>query len=168
MCLKNFRRILLTLSWHSSYHIETSPLICSAKSIERFFCHGELRHGRVQALTDMSSKCYCCFQLFADIFGRGLWLLLFYSTKTIYQKLFFWIIAKRSTKKSRNLAWRCGVNKQIMTQMKGSLKLIVSNLKPLTTCVPHHIETSQLICRANQLTGFYMMGNNGRLIGFSR
>ena len=22
----------------------------------------------------------------------------------------------------------------------------------------HHIETSQLICRANQLTGFYMMG----------
>ena len=26
----------------------------------------------------------------------------------------------------------------------------------------HHIETSQLICRANQLTGFYMMGNIGR------
>ena len=22
----------------------------------------------------------------------------------------------------------------------------------------HHIETSQLICRANQLTGFYIMG----------
>ena len=22
----------------------------------------------------------------------------------------------------------------------------------------HHIETNQLICRANQLTGFYMMG----------
>ena len=24
--------------------------------------------------------------------------------------------------------------------------------------VPHHIETSQLICSANELTGFYMMG----------
>ena len=34
----------------------------------------------------------------------------------------------------------------------------------ITTClvlpsVPHHIEISQLICSANQLTGFYMMGN---------
>ena len=28
----------------------------------------------------------------------------------------------------------------------------------LTTYVPHHIETSQLICNANHLTGFYMMG----------
>ena len=35
-------------------------------------------------------------------------------------------------------------------------------LNPLTTSVPHHIETSQLICRANQLTGFYMMGSTGR------
>ena len=33
------------------------------------------------------------------------------------------------------------------------------NLNPSTTNVPHHIETSQLICNANQLTGFYMMGN---------
>ena len=33
---------------------------------------------------------------------------------------------------------------------------------PLTTNVPHHIETSQLIWNANQLTGFYMMGNIGR------
>ena len=33
---------------------------------------------------------------------------------------------------------------------------------PLTTNVPHHIETSQLICIANQLAGFYMMGNIGR------
>ena len=32
----------------------------------------------------------------------------------------------------------------------------------LTINVPHHIETSQLICIANQLTGFYMMGNIGR------
>ena len=35
-------------------------------------------------------------------------------------------------------------------------------LNLLTTNVPHHIETSQLICNANQLTGFYMMGNIGR------
>ena len=35
-------------------------------------------------------------------------------------------------------------------------------LNPLTTNVPHHIETSQSICNAIQLTGFYMMGNIGR------
>ena len=29
-------------------------------------------------------------------------------------------------------------------------------LKPLTTNVPQHIETSQLICIASQLTGFYI------------
>ena len=33
---------------------------------------------------------------------------------------------------------------------------------PLTTNVPHHIETSQLFCSANQLTGLYMIGNIGR------
>ena len=35
------------------------------------------------------------------------------------------------------------------------------HLNPLMTNVPHHIETSQLIWIANQLTGFYMMGNIG-------
>ena len=30
---------------------------------------------------------------------------------------------------------------------------------PLTANVPHHTETSQLIWNANQLPGFYMMGN---------
>ena len=30
------------------------------------------------------------------------------------------------------------------------------------TNVPHYIKTSQLICNANQLTGFYMMGNIDR------
>ena len=34
-------------------------------------------------------------------------------------------------------------------------------LSALVTSVPYHIETSQLICRADQLTGFYMMGNIG-------
>ena len=33
---------------------------------------------------------------------------------------------------------------------------------PLTTSVPHHIETSQLICIANQVTGSYMMRNISR------
>ena len=37
-----------------------------------------------------------------------------------------------------------------------------TDLNLLTTNVPHHIETSRLICRTNQLTGFYMMGNIGR------
>ena len=30
-------------------------------------------------------------------------------------------------------------------------------INPLTTNIPHHIETSQLICNTNQLTGFYVM-----------
>ena len=34
-------------------------------------------------------------------------------------------------------------------------------LNPVTMSVPHHIETSQLICRANQLARFYIMGNIG-------
>ena len=34
-------------------------------------------------------------------------------------------------------------------------------INPLTTNAPHHIENSQLICIANELTGFYMMGNIG-------
>ena len=33
-----------------------------------------------------------------------------------------------------------------------------TTLNPLTTNVPHHIATSQLINIANQLTGFYMIG----------
>ena len=32
----------------------------------------------------------------------------------------------------------------------------------LTTNVPHHIETSLLICITNELTSFYMIGNIGR------
>ena len=34
-------------------------------------------------------------------------------------------------------------------------------INPLTTNVPHQVETSQLIYNANQLTGFYMMMNIG-------
>ena len=34
-------------------------------------------------------------------------------------------------------------------------------VNPLTTDVPQDIETSQLICNAHQLTGFYMMGSIG-------
>ena len=33
------------------------------------------------------------------------------------------------------------------------------SFNPLMTNVPHHIETSQLTCIANQLTGFYMIEN---------
>ena len=35
-------------------------------------------------------------------------------------------------------------------------------LNLLTTNLPKHIETTQLIWNANQLTGFYMMGDIGR------
>ena len=43
--------------------------------------------------------------------------------------------------------------------MSRSTVIVLYVTNPLTTKVPSHIETSQLICRANQLTGFYMMGN---------
>ena len=42
----------------------------------------------------------------------------------------------------------------------GNLQCFVFN--PLTTNVLHHIETGQMICNANRLTGFYIMGNVGR------
>ena len=37
-------------------------------------------------------------------------------------------------------------------------------VNPLTTNVPHHIDTSQLISNANQLTGFDMMGNGHKWV----
>ena len=40
--------------------------------------------------------------------------------------------------------------------------MIENSLNPLSTIIPHPIETTQLICNGNQLTGFYMMGNIGR------
>ena len=36
-----------------------------------------------------------------------------------------------------------------------------SKILDTATSVPYHIETSQLICSANRLTGFYMMENTG-------
>ena len=39
---------------------------------------------------------------------------------------------------------------------------IIEAINPLTTSVFHYVETSQLICSANQLTGFQMLGNTGR------
>ena len=51
--------------------------------------------------------------------------------------------------------WMDGPNEWSIYEMK-------DKINPLTTNVPYHIETSQLICIANQLTGFYMMGNIGR------
>ena len=52
------------------------------------------------------------------------------------------------------------------TNMKGSVLFYIRfkyhSFNPLTTNVPHHIETSQLICGTNQLICFYMIGNIGR------
>ena len=39
-----------------------------------------------------------------------------------------------------------------------TLNPINNYLKPFNGQCSHHIETSQLICSANQLTSFYMMG----------
>ena len=38
----------------------------------------------------------------------------------------------------------------------------IAMFDPLMINVPHHIETSPLICIANQLTSFFLMGNIGR------
>ena len=46
-------------------------------------------------------------------------------------------------------------------QYKFFIFINTNSFNPLTTNVPHHIETSQLICNANQLTGSYMIGNVG-------
>ena len=39
--------------------------------------------------------------------------------------------------------------------------IVLIKVNLLTTSVPHYKETNQSINRANQLTGFYMMGNIG-------
>ena len=51
---------------------------------------------------------------------------------------------------------------EIVEGRKGRKVVNFISLNPLTTSVPHHIETSQFIRRENQLTDFYMMGNIGR------
>ena len=38
------------------------------------------------------------------------------------------------------------------------IKIYILHLKHFNDQCSHHIETSQLICSANQLIGFYMMG----------
>ena len=59
------------------------------------------------------------------------------------------------------------MNYKAVLTLHHELKLIMIHsfpliFNPLTTNVPHHIETSQLICIANQLNGFYMKGNTDR------
>ena len=45
----------------------------------------------------------------------------------------------------------------------------IFEFNPLTTNVPHYIETSQSICIADQLSSFYMMGNIGcSLVKYSK
>ena len=39
----------------------------------------------------------------------------------------------------------------------GYLTLIIEELNPLTTNVAYHMESSQLICNQNQLSGFYII-----------
>ena len=44
---------------------------------------------------------------------------------------------------------------------KEKIPPLLETFDPLTTNVPHYIETSKLISNANQLNAFYMMGNIG-------
>ena len=44
---------------------------------------------------------------------------------------------------------------------------LLAEINPLTTNVPHHIETSRLICSANQLTDWFLYdGEHWSLMGF--
>ena len=56
------------------------------------------------------------------------------------------------------LFFRLGDNVVEADDLEGEVLIV----NPLTTSVPHHIATSQLICNADQSTGFYMMGNIDR------
>ena len=52
----------------------------------------------------------------------------------------------------------------LVHKLSGKLSNDLKNYRifnPLMTNVPYHVETSHLICIANHLTGFYMMGNIG-------
>ena len=50
---------------------------------------------------------------------------------------------------------------KIPTLNQSDLKFHCHSLTHERPSVSHHTETSQLICSANQLIGFYMMGNIG-------
>ena len=45
----------------------------------------------------------------------------------------------------------------LQPSQKSVIELFMQIVKPFNDQCSHHIETSQLICRGNQLTGFYMM-----------
>ena len=60
----------------------------------------------------------------------------------VYNATFDELLAKDSFFKIHD----CNLQKLVKEMFK---------VNPLTTNVPHHIETSQLICTADQLTGFY-------------
>ena len=71
------------------------------------------------------------------------------------------MISKITSKKYCHLevvVWRCSAEKIFLKISQNSQENTyagVSLLIKLQTCCPH-IETSQLVCTANQLTGFYM------------
>ena len=67
------------------------------------------------------------------------------------------VIIKLEKRLKLSFVWR----KIFLSYLDYFLKLLRMPFNLLTTNVSHHIETSQLICIANQLTGFYMMGNIG-------
>ena len=62
---------------------------------------------------------------------------------------------------SRIELFKSGVNQTYILSSKYGGTDLMLLFNPLTTNVPLHLETSLLICNANQLTGFYMMGYIG-------
>ena len=114
MCLKNFRRIPLTLSWRRSlpYRNQSIDLLCKINRkvflswrTPSWKSSGSHWH-ELEVLLLLSIICrYIRSRLVAPI--------ILFDENNIPKIVFLDYFAKRSTKKSRNLAWRCGVNKQI-------------------------------------------------------
>ena len=63
--------------------------------------------------------------------------------------------------KSTRNSCRCNIS-TVSSPYFVSVYLSIRKVTTLTTNAPHHTETSQLICNANQLTGFYIKGKIGR------
>ena len=75
---------------------------------------------------------------------------------SLFTELVWHVIAQCNTDKSNRISVICDL---CLRQLSCLHQLIIN---ALATNVSHHIETSQLICTASQLTGFYMVGNFGR------
>ena len=87
------------------------------------------------------------------------WLILFYSIPILHNNT-AWLFTTGITVLKMLLHNNVKIYKSFFKSF--TFRLSPFPINPLTTNVPYHIETSQLICNSNQLTDFYMTENIGR------